>query len=177
MLWFNRTNRHGTFYLYGLCTLHIWRARNDNIFRHEEPNEVVNGPTNPTCLAKMDAVFRRESWEQIRDVNQVDWINSHIDSNLEGHIFCDKVVHKNTNKLGIECIIAYNNDSVILAKISGPKQGNASLMIESLAIEDALNFAIQCGRRKVGFFNNSQIIIESILKSQSDCQWEIYAED
>lgn len=50
--------------IYMDCVLwHIWRARNDEIFKHMEPIGVENDPTNSPCLPRMDVVFRRKPWE------------------------------------------------------------------------------------------------------------------
>ena len=53
--------------------------------------------------------------------------------------------------LGLGCI-AYKNDSVVMTKLAKHKNGDNPLMAEVLAIEEALDLAIKCGWRKVGFF-------------------------
>ena len=54
-------------------------------------------------------------------------------------------------------------------------EGNSAIMVEVLVIEGALELAIQHGWRKVGFFSDSKIAIDSMKKPQHPFPWEIYA--
>ena len=95
------------------------------------------------------------------------------DLDLDVRIFCDGAVNKEANKLGVGCI-AYSKDGSILTRLSKEIEGDSAIMAEILAIEKALDLAIQHGRRKVGFFSDSKIAIDSIIKSQYPFPWEIY---
>ena len=78
--------------------------------------------------------------------------NEH-DNDIEVLIFCDGAVNKEASRLG--ACIAYKNDGVVMAKLAKFKEykdGDTPLMVEVLAVEVALNLAVQCGWRKVGFF-------------------------
>ena len=89
-------------------------------------------------------------------------------------IFCDGAVNKEANKLRLRCI-AYSKDGSILTRLSKRIEGDSTIMAEILAIEEALDFAIQHGWRKVGFFSDSKIAIDSMTKPQHPFPWEIYA--
>lgn len=52
-----------------------------------------------------------------------------------------------------------------MAKISKCRNGILPLMVEVLAIEEAMELAIQCGQRKKGFFSDSKIATETIKNS------------
>ena len=51
-----------------------------------------------------------------------------------------------------------------MAKLAKRKNVDSPLMVEGLAIEEALDLAIQCGWRKVGFFSDSKVAIDAITK-------------
>lgn len=80
-------------------------------------------------------------------------------------IFCHGTMNEEANKLGVRCI-AYNKNSVVLARLSIRMERDSTLMLEILAIKKALELALQNGWRKVGFFSNSKIAIDSIRNPQ-----------
>ena len=88
-------------------------------------------------------------------------------------IFCDRSMNKEANKLGVGSI-GYSKNGSILTRLSKRIEGGSAIMVEVLAIEEALDLTIQHRWRKVGFFSNSKIVIDSITKSQYLFLWEIY---
>ena len=48
-------------------------------------------------------------------------------------------------------------------------------MVEVLAVEEALDLAVQCGWRKVGFFRDFKLAIDAITKPQNVSPWKFHA--
>ena len=112
----------------------------------------------------MDKVLEKKRGDQNRVDGQLDTSTNNQDLDIDVRIFCDGAVNKEANKLGVGCI-AYNKDGSILTRLSKRIEGDSPIMAEILAIEEALDLAIQYGWRKVGFFSDSKIAIDSITKS------------
>lgn len=79
-------------------------------------------------------------------------------------LFFNGAVNKLTMKYVVRWVV-YDNEDRAVPKIAKWKDGDVSLIAELLAIEKALNLAIQRGWKKTYIFRDSKIAIDSISKA------------
>lgn len=135
----------------GLVLWYIWKTRDGKIFKYYIP--CAEDVVKKIQFSHLEWINSLEENLEVQHshLNQVDTSSNGHDSDIDVRIFCDGAMSEEDSRLGIGCI-AYRNDSIVMAKLAKCKNGDNPLMAEVLAIEEALDLAIQCGWRKVGFF-------------------------